>query len=60
MLVVKNIVLIKINRRYGGFILTKKNLKIMVFFSLGPICLLESSVLLESEFRESELFSDVW
>jgi hypothetical protein len=31
----------------------------------GPVCLLESSFLLkskfrESEFRESELFSDVW
>jgi hypothetical protein len=27
---------------------------------LGPVCLLESSFLLKSEFRESELFSDVW
>jgi hypothetical protein len=26
---------------------------------LGPVYLLESSFLLESEFRESELFSDV-
>jgi len=27
---------------------------------LGPVCLLESSFLLENEFRESELLSDVW
>jgi len=34
-------------------------------FALGPVCLLESSFLLEKEFWEnkfwkSELFSDVW
>ena len=34
-------------------------------FNLGPVCLLESNFLLksefqENEFRESELFSDVW
>jgi hypothetical protein len=27
---------------------------------LGPVCLLESSFILESEFQESELFFDVW
>jgi hypothetical protein len=27
--------------------------------SLDPVCLLESSFFLESEFQESELFSDV-
>ena len=32
----------------------------MYIFFMGPICLLESSFFLESEFRESELFSDVW
>ena len=27
---------------------------------LGAVCLLESNFLLESEFQENELFSDVW
>ena len=37
--------------------------KFKLFFSRsiqGSVCLLKSSFFLESEFRESELFSDVW
>jgi hypothetical protein len=29
-------------------------------FLLDPVCLLENSLFLESEFQESELFFDVW
>jgi len=32
---------------------------VVVVVVVGPVCLLESSFLLKSEFRESELFSDV-
>jgi hypothetical protein len=41
------------DKRY--FKLTKKKKK-----ETSPVCLLENSFLLESEFRENELLSDVW
>jgi len=44
----------------GVEFIKKKHHDVKNTCNLGPVCLLESSFLLESEFRESELFSDVW
>jgi len=53
------VILIIVFLNYDIFTISSKVFYHVLFWHLGPVCLLESSFFLESEFQESELFFDV-